>query len=214
MLSSLTTSVVSLQLGCSKGSHRLATPVSVMLSSLTTSVVSLQLGCSKASHRLVSVIAFIGRTSVVSLQLGCCKASHRLATPVTVILVVTRPKLVNFLTTNVLITSTCSSVKFMSNKFSSDTRQCSLFGELQTRCIPDSVSCVPPNVNSLTVTNLSEHLCCASPASSLFSSLIMSNTNDAPMQSTSDKSPKAMMPFRKQNACRLFLMNFLANSLF
>ena len=100
----------------------------------------------------------------------------------------------------------------MLDKFSSDTRQCSLFSELQTRCIPDSVSCDLLSSNFWTVPNLSEHLCCASPASSLFSSLIMSNTNDTPMQYTSEKCPKAMRS-EWQNACGLFLMNFLANSL-
>ena len=154
------------------------------------------------------------RSSVVSLQLGCCKASHRLAKPISVIPVVTRLSVVNFLTTNLLITSSHSSVKSKQNKVSLDTIQCSLFSELQSRCIPDSVSCDPLSSNSLPVTNLSEHLCCASPASSLFSSLIMSNTNDTPMQSTSEKFSKAMTPSELQNACGLFLMNFLANSLF
>ena len=153
------------------------------------------------------------RFSVVSLQLGCCIASHRLAIPVSEILVTNKVSLVNFRTTN-LITSTHSSIKFMYIKSSSDTRQCSLFSELHTRCITDSDRWYPAICKLLTVTNLSEHLCCASPASSLFSSLIMSNTNDTPMQSTSEKSLKAMTPSELQNACGLFLMNFLANSLF
>ena len=99
-------------------------------------------------------------------------------------------------------------------KSSSDTRQCSLFSELNTRCITDSDRRYPAICKLLTVTNLSEHLCCASSASSLFSSLIMSNTNDAPMKSTSDKPSKNMTPSELQKACGLFLMNFLANSLF
>ena len=183
-------SVVSLQLGCCKASHRLATPISVIELLFRFSVVSLQLGCCKASHRLaklVSVKELHCRFSVVSLQLGCCKGSHRLATPISVIPMLTRLSVVNFLTTNLLITSTHSSDKLKSNKVSSDTRQCSLFSDLQTSCIPDIVTCNLLSSNFLTVTNLSEHLCCASPASSLFNSLIMSNTNDTPMQSTSEK---------------------------
>ena len=160
------------------------------------------------------MISSLSRFSVVSLQLGCCKASHRLAKLVSVTLLYSIPSVVNFPTTNLLITSTYSSVKEMLYKFSSDTRQCSLFSELQIRCIPDSVSCESLSSNSLTVTNSSEHLCCASPAFSLFSSLIMSNTNDAPMKSTSDKRSKPMTPSELQNACGLLMMNFFANSLF
>ena len=174
--------MVSLQLGYCKASHRLAKPVSLISLCDRFSVVSLQPGYCKASHRLakpVSLILLPHRFSVASLQLGCCKASHRLAKPLSVISIFSRPSVVNFLTTNLLITSTHSSVKLLNNKFSSDTWQCSLFSELKTRCIPYSVSCELLSSNSLTVTNLSEHLCCASPASSLFSSLIMSNTNDA-----------------------------------
>ena len=125
-----------------------------------------------------------------------------------------RLSVVNFPTTNVVITSTNSLVKVIPNKFNSHTRQCSLFSESQSRCIPECVSCDFLSFNFWTVTNLSEHLFCASPASSLFSSLIMSNTNDTPMQSTSEKSLKAMTPSELQKACGLFLMNFLANSLF
>ena len=210
-------SVVSLQLGCCKTSHRLATPVSVILPHFRVSVVSLQLGCCKASHRLatlVSVMSLRPRFNVVSLQLGCCKASHRLATLIPVITVCSRLSAVNFPTTNLLITLTCSPVTLVRKNFSSDTRQCSLFNELQTRCIPDSARIDCTSSNFWTVTNLSEHFCCASPASSLFSSLIMSNTNDAPMKSTVKKPSKVMKPSEIQNASGLFLMNFFANSLF
>ena len=124
-----------------------------------------------------------------------------------------RLSVVNFPTTNVVITSTNSLVKVIPNKFNSHTRQCSLFSESQSRCIPESVSCDFLSFNFWTVTNLSEHLFCASPASSLFSSLIMSNTNVTPMQSTSDKPFKAKRPSELWNAWGLFLMNFLANSL-
>ena len=182
---------------------------------LRYSVVSLQLGCCKASPRLAKpflVIFISSSSSLVSLQLGCCKASHRLATPLSVILLLSRYSVVNFLT-NLFKTLTYS-LKLISHNTSSDTRQCSLFSELQNRCIPERVRSDLLIYTFLTLTNLSEHLCCASPASSLFSSLIMSNTNDTPMQSTSDKSPKAMRPSELQNACGLFLMNFLANSLF
>ena len=208
--------VVSLQLGCCKASPRLATPVSLILLASRVSVASLQLGCCKASDNiatLVSVNSIPSRFSVVSLQLGCCKASHKLATPVLVISICCRLSVINFLTTNRLITSTHSSVKSLDNKFSSDTRQCPLFSELQSRCNPYSVSCERLSSNFLTVTNLSAHLCCASLASSLFSSVTVSNTNDASMQFTSDKFSNAMTPSEIQNAWGLFLMNFLANSL-
>ena len=208
--------MVRLQFGCSEATHRLAIPVSVIEICCRFSVVSLQLGCCIASHRLaipVSVIEICSRFSVVSLQLGCCIASHRLAIPVSEILVTNKVSLVNFRSTN-LITSTHSSIKFMCIKSSSDTRQCSLFSELNTRCITDSDRRYPAICKLLTVTNLSEHLCCASSASSLFSSLIMSNTNDAPMKSTVKKPSKVMKPSEIQNASGLFLMNFFANSLF
>ena len=149
------------------------------------SVVSLQLGCCKASLRRatpVSVMSFFFRFSVVSLQLGCCKALHSLVTMASVISTLCRLSVVNF-HSNLSITSSYSShssVKVMFNNFSSDTRQCSLFSELKSRCIPDSVSRDFSSSNFLTVTNLSENLSRASPPSSLFSSLIMSNTNDTP----------------------------------
>ena len=209
--------VVSLQLGCCKALHRLTKPVLVIKWLTRPSEVSLQLGSCKAWHRLATPVSVIlvlpPRFSVVSLQLGCCKASHRLATLISVIPLYSTLSLVNFPTTNLLITSTCSRVNLIRNKFSSDTRQCSSFSELQIRCIPGSVSCDSLSSNFWTVTNLSEHLCCASPASSLFSSLIMSNTNDTPMLSTSDKFLKAMTPSELQNAWGFFLINFFANSL-